>query len=95
MSRLDFCDHSEAVSWRIEGRFQSRQVPALYTVGIIDKANFLAGQIERPSPAHGSPSGETAGTHSQNEPNSVDLGSTPTSRILRGIASYSARMLAL
>ena len=61
----------------------------------IHKANFLAGRIERPGPAHGSPSAVTERTHGQNEPNSVDLGSTPTFRILRVIASYSARIPAL
>ena len=45
----------------------------------IHKANFLAGRIERPGPAHGSPSAVTEREHGQNEPNSVDMGSTPTS----------------
>ena len=55
----------------------------------------ISSQIERPGPAHGSPSAVTELTHSQNEPNSVDLGSTPTSRVLRVIASYSAWIPAL
>ena len=58
----------------------------------IHKANFLAGRDRCAPPAHGSPSAVTAVTHRQNEPNSGDLGSTPTSRILRVIASYSARI---
>ena len=37
----------------------------------IPKANFLAGRIERPGPAHGSPKGVSGLRQCQNEPNSA------------------------